>query len=311
MRITGTGNVGIGSVSPVQALDVIGTVRATNFTLTGQTPTAGYVLTASDSSGDATWSSAGAVGGWTVNGTNVYATTGSNNVGIGTTTPQGSLVVTNGNVGIGTWAPVGSLDVKTGTVFVENGSVGIGSTGVGGKLSIWTPTDGNNLIYLNDYSSNNVSFSADINTTDKSLATKNLTWTSASAISDMSFSPSTGAINELVLKSSGNVGIGTFTVNSTLAVNGGSTIGSGYVTNNSPSNGLLVQGNVGIGSVAPGQKLDVQGTTRTTNFTMTGIRHGHPPAASPAGLFPERMSTPRQEATTSVSVPQPRKADLW
>ena len=33
------------------------------------------------------------------------------NVGIGTTTPQGGLVVTNGNVGIGTWVPNSGLQV--------------------------------------------------------------------------------------------------------------------------------------------------------------------------------------------------------
>src|SRR5438132_150376 len=45
----------------------------------------------------------------------------SGNVGIGTTTPQGSLVVTNGNVGIGTWVPKAAL-------IVQKGNVGIGDT---------------------------------------------------------------------------------------------------------------------------------------------------------------------------------------
>ena len=35
------------------------------FTMTAQTPISGYVLTASDSAGDATWASAGGVSGWT------------------------------------------------------------------------------------------------------------------------------------------------------------------------------------------------------------------------------------------------------
>ena len=50
------GNVGIGTWVPGLILDVKGTIRTTNFTMSGQAPTAGYVLTASDSAGDTTWS---------------------------------------------------------------------------------------------------------------------------------------------------------------------------------------------------------------------------------------------------------------
>ena len=100
-----SGNIGIGSLNPGQRLDVQGTVRTVGFTMSGQSPISGYVLTAADSAGDATWSSPGTVGGWTVSGNNVYETS-FGNVGIGTSSvTQGALLVTNGNVGIGTWTP--------------------------------------------------------------------------------------------------------------------------------------------------------------------------------------------------------------
>ena len=38
MRITNAGNVGINSTAPGQALDVQGTIRTVNFTMSGQTP---------------------------------------------------------------------------------------------------------------------------------------------------------------------------------------------------------------------------------------------------------------------------------
>ena len=124
-----SGNVGIGSIAPGQLLDVLGTVRTTALAMTGQTPISGYVLTASDSAGDTTWTSAGTVAGWTVSGNGVYETL-SGNVGIGTTALQTALAITNGNVGIGTWTAAG------GSLIVATGNVGIGSAWPGQALDI-------------------------------------------------------------------------------------------------------------------------------------------------------------------------------
>src|ERR1019366_2988405 len=91
-NVTSTGNVGIGSINPGKALDVVGTVRTTGLTMSGSSPISGYVLTASDSAGDATWASAGGVSGWTTSGNDVYETAGGN-VGIGTTAPDFKLTL--------------------------------------------------------------------------------------------------------------------------------------------------------------------------------------------------------------------------
>jgi hypothetical protein len=57
-----------------------------------------------------------------------------------------------------------------------------------------------------------------------------------------------------------------------LTVHGSASIGSGYSANNAPANGLIVEGNVGIGTTSPGAKLGVDGTSgtpSTANSLMT------------------------------------------
>ncbi len=68
----------------------------------------------------------------------------------------------------------------------------------------------------------------------------------------------------------GGVGIGTLFPANYLDINGNMAIGSAYAENETaPANGAIIQGNVGIGKANPTTKLDVNGTTKTTNFQLT------------------------------------------
>src|SRR5690349_3603099 len=67
------GNAGIGTWSPTQRLQVVGTVAATAFV------------------GDGSALTGIAASGWTDGGTNVYTSTTTDLVGIGTTTPSTTL----------------------------------------------------------------------------------------------------------------------------------------------------------------------------------------------------------------------------
>src|SRR5208283_4824879 len=93
--------------------------------------------------GIGTWAPAGLL---QVNGlaNSPVVVTSGGNVGIGTITPQGGLVVTKGNVGIGTWAPVNALAIVGGTSIGSttyanaaaptNGLIVSGNVGVGTML---------------------------------------------------------------------------------------------------------------------------------------------------------------------------------
>ncbi len=98
MRITTTGNVGIGTTSPSQKLDVAGYVKGQSGLCIGDDCRT-------------SWPSGGG-GGGTIDGggsTNYVAKfTGSNSIGNG-------AIFDNGNVGIGTTSPVARLDVATGS----------------------------------------------------------------------------------------------------------------------------------------------------------------------------------------------------
>jgi len=94
MRITNTGNVGIGTTTPGYKLDVQG----------GQINTSGGLCIAGDCK--TAWSQVTGSGGgyWTLNGSNLYASSTSYNVGIGTTNPETKLEIYNGDFSIHTSA---------------------------------------------------------------------------------------------------------------------------------------------------------------------------------------------------------------
>jgi len=84
------GNVGIGTATPGYPLEVAGEVK-----ITGGSPGAGKVLT-SDASGLASWQTSAASGGWTSGTGVVYTTTPTDKVGIGTSTPEFKLSLDDG-----------------------------------------------------------------------------------------------------------------------------------------------------------------------------------------------------------------------
>jgi len=96
-----------------------------------------------------------ASGGWTDGGTNVYTSTTTDNVGIGTTTPttnfkldiRGNQYV-SGNIGIGTVNPRGTVDLgPTGTLYTQTIDGGTGDTimGTSNNVGIGTSTAGSLL----------------------------------------------------------------------------------------------------------------------------------------------------------------------
>ncbi len=273
--VNGGGNVGIGSAWPGQRVDVNGTVRMTGLTMS-TSPISGYVLTASDSAGDTTWSSPSSVSGWILVGNNLYNTNSGNvgintingaNVGIGTSTPQGGFVVTNGNVGIGTWVPIGLFQINKPTaspfvvtsagnigigtitpqsgLAVTNGNVGIGTwAAAGGNLivngggnvgigSAWpgTALDVNGTVRMTGF---NIASGASAGKVLTSDVNGNGTWVAA-----------TGSNYWLLTAAAGNVGVSTA---NTVGIGTTSGIGAGLT---------VMNGNVGIGTWAPAGLLQI------------------------------------------------------
>jgi hypothetical protein len=218
MVITGSGNVGIGTTSPINLLTV-------------QSPTQFMGLQVRN----ATNRIAELVGGSAVNEGGFLAlyNSASQNVAI---RASGSSWLNGGNVGIGTTSPSSVLHVNTNPTNGES------------RLSIGSPyssTADDNGIHLYAFSNGANYFDSKTETNGKTYfrtghGTENSsarTWMTADAVS-------------------GNVGIGTTAPGSMLQVNGGAAIGYSAATT-APTNGLVVSGNVGIGTTSPTTKVQI------------------------------------------------------
>jgi hypothetical protein len=231
---------------------------------------------------------------WGNSGSNVYLLTSTNNVGIGSSTPgskldvQGTVRILNGNVGIGSTAPGQALDVQgtvrvlgSGTLSVAGtstltGNVGIGQAPdgvhtliVGSKTGVSSPQNSDGLYVIP-------------NAANVELAVSNSTGHNIfSAIESGGAYFGTGSNDDLIIRANNGDGSrlqastknwtfgGSGSPGSTVSSEGNLSIGSSYYTTAAPSNGAIIQGNVGIGSTTPGQALDVQGTVRDLGEVLT------------------------------------------
>ncbi len=207
-------------------------------------------------------------------GANSVVVTSGGNVGIGITTPDYPLHVI-GNVGIGNSLTVNNLSNLLGGLRVNGFSDLTGNVGIGGSLNVSSLSTFLSSILGADGSVSAPAYSFNLDTDTGifrpgtnalGLATggsSRLTVTAAGLIGIGITSPAaTFQVNSgsssTVITSTGNIGIGITTANSALTVNGGAVIGTGYNLT-APTNGLLVQGLVGIGTTAPVVALSVAG----------------------------------------------------
>ena len=238
MRITSTGNVGIGATSPGAKLDVNGDVLIKS----GE-----YI----------SWGTVGA--------TSIEGSTASNKLQFRTNSSDRMIIDSTGRVGIGTTSPGAKLEVKSTTAIAYNPS----TYNSGSILTLKSPNANTN------YSS--IRFSNSAGNYEKFIGSVQ-TGTNTADIVFQGFDRGAGIYKEYArIAENGNVGIGTSTPNAKLDVQGtqGQLFSvtddlSGDIFSVADISGVPIMsvnsdgtsyfdGNVGIGTTDPGYRLEVDG----------------------------------------------------
>lgn len=291
-----------------------------SFTLPSGYGSNGDVLTSDGSGGLSFTTPASGAGGWTDGGANVYTSTTTDNVGIGTTTPSTTLeivkqssnaplmisstakgdgnyfiVSSSGNIGIGT----------TNTAFaglsVMNGNVGIGTINpsntfvvgankfiVSAAGTITGITGASNASLSSSTLSFDVSGGTAIVNNNRSTSNSNLALKSGTG-SGSYVSVFSANVERLRVDGNGNLGIGTLTPNSVLEVQSISSVPYFMLSTAGNTDGdvLIVNssGNVGIGTTIPSAKAEIGGNaSKIRMYDANGVGWSCGPAIT-TGVF--------------------------
>jgi hypothetical protein len=219
------GNVGLGLINPSQKLSIAG-----NMSLTGAIYDS---LTSAGTDGM------------------ILQTTGSATKWVSTS----SLGLTSPPT---QWTTAGS------DIYYSGGKVGIGTSSPNVPLHIVTNTgDGFRVENTNASSWTTIRMTAPSRTYQFGTGGSS----AASYVNKFYVYDETAGATRFVIDTNGNFGIagGDSAIGSKFGVNGNATIGTSYYSTAAPANGLLVEGNIGLGLTNPSEKLDVTGNIRVND----------------------------------------------
>ena len=243
-----TGNVGIGNAAPAYKLDVTGSVNATtSLCLNGDCKSA--------------WSQITGTSQWTTSGSTIYYNSGS--VGIGTTSPGGLFDLASAT-------QINNRILLSGQEFYAAGNSS--TSGVAVRLGVNRP--GERQIWFADSTQA-------LNSTNAQIRMR--FYSSGSASLDSITTDGSG-VRPLILQSvGGNVGIGITSPVYSLDVNGGingfrtkaatassADIVAAFDNNNGSQMVVRGDGNVGVGTTTPTEKLHVTGNIKVSGNIDVG-----------------------------------------
>jgi hypothetical protein len=299
VRITATGNVGIGTTSPSEKLHVVGTVTATTFLATNATGLTGLYITSATASGNGAViridkDAADKQSYMSFSTDQLYFGVPASNTTLGEVGTKGSVdlrfataylermrITSAGRVGIGTTSPQKLLHVSGGggsvdNLILESGYVASGQgvamqfNRAGGVLSrvrgieegAW---NGGLLFEVRNGAASNPGYDGATNIAMKIATNGNvgIGTTSPSDTLDLYQSANTTAIR---LTSAG-IGSKIYRITSQLIGVSNAGFGIQNATDGRYELAIDASGNVGIGTTSPGHKLDVEGNIRAKSGT--------------------------------------------